>query len=235
MNPDLFIDEKPREEGGGGAWEGGWVWESGMGGGGWGWGSDGNDSETPPRWVYRDLAVKEDITALRISAGGRLMQDDPRGLIHCGQLCVSIPPLIVYIRGQEEAQPENHDRCALVRLKYDSCGRYLYADAPVDAGWARKKDSTGETPAYIGCFPLCEPEERLQVQARWQGGHWKHAQIREMRFFLFGIDLGWMTIPLGNWKTVATITVDNTFHINVNGFPARIGGNREILEKYADH
>lgn len=250
MNPNLYIDERPEKEppkweesddhvsGGGGGGGGGGA--GGLGGGAW-W--DGGGSETGggtgPEWVYDDLSVKSDYTALRISAGGRLMQDDPRGLIHCGRLCPYIPPLLVYIRGEsDEVDVQKHRRCALIRLVYlDNCGRYLYDDAPVDVSGMGPGDGDNEEkdgiPAYVGGFPLCEPEEKLEVYARWQGGHWKREDVRDMRIFLFGVDIGWSVVPVDNWKRMATITVDETFHIRVNGISAKLGGNKGRL--HADH
>ena len=253
MNLDLYIDEHPGSSppewggggsggSGGGGGTGGSGGGSGSGGGGGGgvggawWGGTGGSGTDAPAWVYQDLSVTADYKSLRISAGGRLMQDDPRGLIYCGQLCPHIPPLLVYVRGDcEDSELQRHHRCVLIRLAYlDNCGRYLYEEAPVDvSGIETNASAAAEEIAYIGRFPLCEPEEQLALFARWQGGHYDHRLIREMRIVLFGVDLGWSKVPVDDWRQMAQITVDETFHIRVNGISAKLGGNKAKL--YATH
>lgn len=237
MNPDLYINERPIDEGGSAEGGGGAPSWSGPSGSGPAWGG-GEGTEDTPEWVYKDLSAKADYDALRSSAGGRLMQDDPRGLICCAQLCPYIPPILVYIRGDEGENTAAHSRCVLIQLAYrDNCGRYVYENVPLDAigfagEWEKKE---GATVAWFGGFLLCEPEESVDVFARWQGGHFDHKTIREMRIFLFGVDLGWRVMPLNGWKRVATVTVDETFHIRSNGFWAKLAGNREELLNDAEY
>lgn len=238
MNKDLYIDEKPLQDsdwhgvppsgggGGGAGWGAGW---GGGGGGGAGWGGEPE---------YTDYLLK-------ISAGGRLMCNAPKGLIGCPIKCDYFPALVVYIRGEKkDVSVGSHTRCALFRLDYrNNCGRYTYRDVPRDRSADLKAlknedDEIEVVPAYIGGFPLCEPEESIELYARWQAGHWKRDEVRDMHAYVFGIDLGWSTVPWNSWRKLATIRVDKTFHIRVNGISAKLRGNRQLCEekrKNANH
>lgn len=239
MNPDFYLDERPAnmEGGGNGSAATPPAWNT-PGGSGPAWES-GGAKEDRPEWVYKELSAQVDYGVLRSSAGGRLMHDDRFGLIHCAQRCPYIPAVLVNIKGEnEEISAGSHSRCVLIRLEYrDICGRYVYDDVPLDAvgfdGEWKKND--GETVAWFGGFPLCELEEKIDVNVRWQGGHFNHAEIRKMRIFIFGFDLGWQVVPLNRWKRFATITVDETFHVRVNGFEAKLAGNRRKLLNDAEH
>lgn len=256
MNKDFFVDEKPKPEkeepgwherpgpggggyggggggvGGGGGWWAGWAGWVGGGGGG------GEQGE----WEAEE---KQYNFLLKISAGGRLMWDAPKGMIGCPIKCEYFPPLIVFIRGEtEDANPGAHTRCALFRLDYkNNCGRYTYRDVPRDESADLKElkknedDKIEVVPAYIGGFPLCEPEEEIELLARWQKGHWERDKVRDMHAYVFGIDLGWSTVPWNSWRKLATIRVDKTFHIRVNGISAKLCGNKYLCEekKSANH
>ena len=226
---EVYFDEKPSGSGGQGGyedpnsnspWKDDWWWELI-----WGWDSkeDGESGEEEEEWDVQP-------SKLRLTAGGRLMMGKDGRLIHCGgTMCKSIPALKVYLREPEEdaLDKSDHSRCIQIQLHYtkrqpllnDSEKTLEYLLWPVDCGSAVYQ--------YAGSFPCPEPGEILTIAVAWQEGHWNYSKISEMRFEVFGIDSGWHTVPLGKYRDLCRITVDEWRHIKVSGRSARLGKRRK--------
>lgn len=224
----VYINEKPSGSGGTGAppdgshihGPGGFWWD-------WGWigGDEGKDEnqEESEIWSVQPFL-------LRLTAGSRLMMGKDGRLIHCGgTMCKSIPALKVYLREPEEdaLDKSDHSRCIQIQLHYTKLQPLLndpektleYLLWPVDCGSAVYQ--------YAGSFPCPEPGEILTIAVAWQEGHWNYSKISEMRFEVFGINSGWHTVPLGKYRDLCRITVDEWRHIKVSGRTARLGRRRK--------
>lgn len=67
--------------------------------------------------------------------------------------------------------------------------------------------------------------------AKWQAGHYNHAEIGNMKFEIYGVGLGSRTMPLESWVTVATITITKEFEVWVNGVKGTVNGSAPHMEK----
>ena len=226
---EVYYDEKSHKEspspdwGGSSSGSGGAGWGGGGGGGGgagWGGGSDGNADSTSQR----------DEEKLRLTAGGQLMVDNTGKLILCRQLCSEVPPLVIYLKRDSDVEEDieaSHARCIQCNLVYTQLRPLLnepdknltYALWPID----RSADKAH----YKGSFPLPDPGELLTVNLMWQKGHHDINDLSQMKIIIFGIDSGWETISRSNWRSVATVRVDASRHITVNGLSAKLSGNNK--------
>lgn len=240
MSDEFYRDEHPQDPsggggggpgGGGGGSVGGGSWGGGSGGGGggggmgapnWGGGGsgggDGDDDDRKGEWIEG-----EHISApyLKISQGQHLWTDDNCYLfLGCCQ-CYIAPQVLVYIRGDSELK---HTDCALLRLVDTEREIELFFPSYEE----ELIDNSGRPVIYM-YFPWTMPG-RFKLQAKWQRGHYPHAEIHAMRFIAFGIDLGWRTVPLAGWVDIASIAINDEYVITVNGLKAEINGNASFVE-----
>ena len=69
----------------------------------------------------------------------------------------------------------------------------------------------------------------FEVQARWQRGHYDHREHGKMRIDTWGESTGMITLPVTEWKTVATVTIAEN-GIWVNRVRADLMANFRLLE-----
>lgn len=70
----------------------------------------------------------------------------------------------------------------------------------------------------------------IKIMAKWQAGHWDHAQIHSVRFAVFGVDTGWIVLSLRHYIPVITIQLKEAGEIYVNAIRGNIYGNQKYLE-----
>ncbi len=214
MAEEYFYNEHPLgdDDSPSGSWQqktdptgdpgGGWGGGGGGGGGGGDWGGIlFPATQVPP--------------ALNRTAGGSLLLDGEGNLVSCAQKCAVIPALIFYLAGKDCA---GHGRCVLCKLSDEA--RPLRSETyPAAAG----------RPLGSWIWPLGAPGS-YEVYAKWQAGHYDHAEIHDAKFVIYGVSTGWLTLPLNSYRRVAEITVDELYRLTVNGQPASLRGNKSFLE-----
>lgn len=240
MSDEFYREEHPQDPSGGGS-DGGGSGGGSVGGGGWGGsggggGGAGGGGMAPPSWggggsggggsdddQKGEWIEGEHISApyLKISQGQHLWTDDDCYLfLGCCQ-CYIAPQVLVYIRGDSELK---HTDCALLRL--------IDSEREIDLflpSYEEKLIDNSGRPVIYMYFPWTMPG-RFKIQAKWQRGHYPHAEIHDMRFVVFGIDLGWRNIPLASWVDIASIVIADDFEIIVNGIKGAINGNKAFVE-----
>ena len=216
---EYYKDERPEEEkltggwiypAGGGGWGSSGGGSGGGGGGGGGWGEDGYDglfdpSPAPP--------------ALNLTTSGYLLVDGDGRLLHCKQQCVVVPALLAYLSGEG---CDNHYRCVLC-ITSDPLRPVTMRNCP-------GVFVASELPLIMGHWRLGAPGT-YRVYAKWQAGHYDYRKIKHVKFQIYGVSTGWRTLPLTHWLQIATVTVDERYHIIVNGQVAKRAGNQSTLEK----
>ena len=237
---EIYIDERGSSTGDSPGWGGTGTGGGGGGGGGggagggggWGgsigWGG-GSGTGITPEWEDKEKFPPErDESALRITAGGALMVDRTGTLIWCCQTCQQLPAIEIKIEGEEEHSPRDHARCIQINLEYTQ-RRPLYNEPdktleyelwPVDMAAPEKVH-------YAGRFPLPEPGELLTIKAAWQKGHFDIDLISRMSFEICGVRTGKKSIGRNNWRTIATVTLDEWNFISVNGIRGKLPRSRE--------
>lgn len=223
---EYFLDERPGEDtpeitpdwedpgDGGGGGSGG----SGGGGGGWGPGGGGGGSwwypgsgseepeepEPPEAEPEEDDEDPENAKILKRSHAGMLLRCASGHLLLGDLTCDPDPHLRLWIRGEG---CEDHKQCVLWRL---SGGRAAF-DCPQP-----ETEDQAEGSALVLCKHLFLQEGDFTLDLRWQGGHYDHAKVGEMRILLFGVELGWKVYPL-SWITAATVRITQEGKVFVNG------------------
>ena len=145
---------------------------------------------------------------LRLDGQG-LLRLDPGGRILRGtRSCFVASSLIVYLA----KDARTHSRCVLCKssapermITLKSASDFLYEDFEPRPG-------------------------RFELHMRWQGGHYDYSEISAVRVMVYGIDLGWITLPLSRWMRVATIDVKDDYTIYVNNIKGSISGNLKYLK-----
>ena len=145
---------------------------------------------------------------LRLDGQG-LLRLDPGGRILRGtRSCFVASSLIVYLA--KEAR--THSRCVLCKssapermITLKSASDFLYEDFEPRPG-------------------------KFELHMRWQGGHYDYSKISAVRVMVYGVDLGWVTLPLSRWMRVATIDVKDDYTIYVNNIKGSISGNLKYLK-----
>lgn len=228
---DFFLDERPGTSapeitpewedpgsggggggGGGGSGGGGGGWGPGYGGIGWwypGSGSGGPEEPVPP--VAEPVEVKKDpenAKILKRSHAGMLLRCASGHLLLGDLTCDPDPHLLLWIRGEGCTA---HRQCVLVRL---SDGRASFDGTP-------PQDPPEEGAVLVLCKHLFLQEGEFTLSVRWQGGHYDHALVREMRISFFGVDLGWTVYPL-SWITAATVRITREGQVFVNGIEGQL-------------
>lgn len=72
-------------------------------------------------------------------------------------------------------------------------------------------------------------EGTYTLTARWQEGHYDYSKLNKVRIFLFGVDLGFVKLPLLKYTTVAVITKTAT-ELTVNNLKGSYRGNDKFVE-----
>lgn len=228
---EFFYDERPSGSSSDSGWRGGgvslaWGWDEywywggywGLGGGGcgglaWGWGAADDKSDK------EKLSPVRSEGALRVSALGALLVNSDGSLLYCQQECMQAPALSIVIDAED---PGHHGRCIQINLIYSKL-RPLYLEPEKTLSYELwPVDIYGEECHYAGRFPLPEPGELLNITASWQRGHHDISEISRMKFTVFGVSCGAKTISRGSWRTIATVTVDDSQHISVSGIRGKL-------------
>lgn len=226
---EYYLDERPgggsgqwQPDGGGddgdGSGSGGGSGGSGSGGSGGGgrwdywWddpdGGDGGDDEQPgggkPEWSDDEPSL----AFLRLDNQGFLRLDPVGRILRGTRSCFVASSLIVYLA--KEAR--THSRCVLCKssapermITLKSAADFLYEDFEPRPG-------------------------RFELHMRWQGGHYDYSKISAVRIMVYGVDLGWVTLPLSRWMRVATVDVKDDYTIYVNHIKGSISGNLKYLK-----
>ena len=226
---EVFIDEKSKDissswggggfggggaggSGGGGGFGGGAYWGGGggSGGGGASWGGDTPETQGV-------LQVSE---CLRLTASGCLMMDETGDLLFCCQECPETPMLTITLKRDPNVGEEierSHARCIQVNLVYTHLVPLLNEPEKTLAYDLWPEDASSEEAHYAGNFPLPEPGELLTIELMWQRGHHDINKLSKMKVTVCGVDCGTQTFSRNNWKSVATISVDQNGRFTVNG------------------
>lgn len=181
--------------GGGGGWGAGW---GGGGGGGGGAGGSDESTEIKPEWYYGANSPW-----LRLSQDGHLLRSGP-WLLNGTYPC-PVVPLLLYID-----EDTNHGHAECVR-----CGS---AERQLTMCYLK-----GKIAAY-GFFDW-HTSGVFTIRAKWQSGHWNHAEINSVRFLIFGISIR-KTLAMGEDIDIATIEIRDDATVWVNSIKADIAGNR---------
>ncbi len=122
---------------------------------------------------------------------------------------------MIPILGQVDGKTgENHCQCLLFRSSHR-----ISWETISDAGDFQ----------FAGKFNWSVPQE-TKIGIKWQSGHYDIAKINRVRLVIFGIDIGWVTLALGNdYLEVATVRIDGN-SVFVNSLKADFAGNLKYLE-----
>ncbi len=68
---------------------------------------------------------------------------------------------------------------------------------------------------------------KYKIQLKWQAGHWKYEEIRELRLNLWGVEANWTAYPktVDSWKTAFEVEITDVYEVFVNGQRADIDAN----------
>ena len=140
-------------------------------------------------------------------------------LLHCKQRCVVVPALLAWLSGEG---CDSHYRCVLCKTSDPL--------RPVTMENIAGVVDTAKYPLVSGYWRLGAPGT-YRVYAKWQAGHYDYRKIKNVKFRIYGVSTGWRMLPLTHWLQIATVTVDERYHITVNGQVAKRAGNQSTLEK----
>ena len=230
---EFYRDEHPQEEepgSGGGSGDDshdwGESWGSGGGGGGggssggnwgYGWGSGagspaGDDDEMKAEWGGEEILFN--VPVLKTSKSGYLLSDHA-GILFSGDLqCLLDPPLVIRIADGDEA--EKHLDCVLAKLSDPF--RTFTLEVPREED--RREQDKGANILY-GSFSWARPG-KFNLLMRWQGGHYDYAILHDMKIEVYGISLGWVTVPLSAWREIATVEITEKYLVYVNHLKGRL-------------
>ena len=185
--------------------------ESGGGGGIWTYPPDEEEEETPPPEAEVVEEEWENEQVLKRSPAGNLLRCASGHLLLGDLTCDPGPHFLLRIRGGGCA---GHAQCALWTF---SAGRPSFeAEPPAE----EDEEDTAEE-VLVCCRHIFLQAGKFSVFLRWQGGHYDHRTVREMRITLFGIDLGWKVYPL-DWITAADVLITPEGEVYVNGIRGTI-------------
>lgn len=195
-------DEKT-QSGSSPGWGSGWI---DIGGGGTFWGGGGGGGENPPEWNDPETVSEP---YLRTTANGCLLSSK-NYLLHGTSRCPMLP-----ILGQIDGENgKNHCRCLLFRTTWNVRWGVL---------------SSAGNWHFGGYFDWHFPQE-MKIWIKWQTGHYDIAKISRIHLVIFGIDIGWVTLALGNdYMEAATVRIDEN-GVFVNSLKADFTGNLKYLE-----
>lgn len=219
--PEINWDVDDDDGGDGGDDGGGGQGGGGQGGGGnadWEYGEGGGGDDDETDWgVNPDHKIS--LPYLKISASGFLLADADKRMLTGSLQCYLPPPVLIFLGSCVD---KKHIDCALCKL------------SDPERPFSLKRDS-GKM-LVSGTFSWAH-SGTFELLAKWQAGHYNHAEISQMRFVVFGIDLGWLTLPLTQWISVARIEIRTDFTVYVNDIKGSLKGNTEYLEteEHADN
>lgn len=211
---DYFYDERPGADHGGDdnvSWGG----ESGGSSGNSGSWGGGSGVIIDPSWWWQWSGSDKSAPYLKISPEGHLLTPGTPYLLKGLGQCNYIPAMLVYL---ETSDRHKHARCVLCKLSDPGRG-FVIRRAPENAASAF---------SVSGYISTADPGT-FELQIRWQGGHYDYSKMSRMRFILFGVDMGWRTVPLSGWINFATITITDQHKIYVNGVLGSTPGNTPYL------
>ena len=225
MTDDYYFEEKPSPQTpeitpeweepdpgghGGAGWGSGSGWGPGSGGGiSWHYPDTGGGEPSEPESPEAEtVSEPENGKILKRSDAGMLLRCSSGHLLLGDLTCSPSPHFRLWIRGEGCAA---HTQCVLWKL---SDGRAVFeAKGP--------EDEPEEGAVRILEKFIFLQTGRFELQIRWQGGHYDHARVREMRIVLFGLDLGWKVYPL-DWITAADVLITPGGEVYVNGIRGTI-------------
>ncbi len=189
---------------------------SGVGPGGSGSGEDsgnsgsGNDDviDTPvtPEW---EGGGSDTSPMLRASREGLLLTD-PAGFLLAGEfLCGAPPAVIVSIPSDTQ---NKHLQCALLKFSDES-----------------RRAETVRSGRQLQVYCFWHAPGSFDVLAKWQAGHWNHAEIGAAEFAIYGVTVA-KTLPLTQYVKIASVKIEEDGTVYVNGLKGAIGGNQNRLE-----
>lgn len=196
---------------GGGSGSGGGEGSGGGGGGDSGGSSgSGNDDviDTPvtPEW---EGGGSDTSPMLRASREGMLLTD-PDGFLLAGEfLCGAPPAVIVSIPSDTQ---NKHLQCVLLKFSDES-----------------RRAETVRSGRQLQVYCFWHAPGSFDVLAKWQAGHWNHAEIGAAEFAIYGVTVA-KTLPLTQYVKIASVTIEEDGTIYVNGLKGAIGGNQNRLE-----
>ena len=195
-----FWDEQISDSPGGGGGSG-WGGGGDGGGGGSGWGGSGGDKPpTPPQWSEVSFPL------LKINTDGLLLTDWESSHLLIGSIsCTVEPHVIIQLNGRNG---NSHCNCVLWRYSGDNQLQF-----------------SGDY-AYLSHL---RPGE-YSFEAKFQSGHWDYSEISGARFIVFGVDLGFLSLPLreGQYRKIFTVQITEGLVIYVNNIRGSIHGNGKI-------
>ncbi len=238
MADEFYRDERPKDPtgggdpggpSGGGAGGGGW---GGGGGGGstggwgwtWGWGGGGGGGPGPeepeePEPGDQEEPLKISIPLLKISRYGLLLTDFSKRLLTGSLDCSIVPAMVAYISGDEKRE---HTDCVLIRIT--DFMRKFSLEYPV-----KSEPEHASRPDIVGRFSWSR-KGTFRVQAKWQAGHYSHAAVHNVKFIIYGVSTGYLTLPLTSWSDIAVITITDDYQVFVNKIKGRFNGNSPYVE-----
>ena len=244
MTDDCFIrnDMKPEtgESGsiGSGGWGGGGGRSGGSGSGGgwdgndWGWGGgSSDDSGSGIDWGWWRNG-SGGAPFLRMSERGALRMENGRLL--AGKQSCSFPALLGYFEDYPDRDKEAEDYKASL-LDHRDCVLCSLSDSERQFSFHPKLNVPDpEEPLYKNLRFACDiawNPGMFSIRVRWQSGHGEYSALNRMRFVVYGVDLGWMQIPVSDWLPVAIVRITNGYQVYVNNLKGRLSGNLKYLEK----
>ena len=216
LNEEPFWQEKPEQSTPDDSGDGTSKWGGGSGGegsgtgggvvswGGGGGGGGGGDGENV-KWSILDFPY------LKTCATGSLLCDWKSGHLLIGTyLCDTVPHVLIAPNGEKGKE---HFRCLLWRMEGD--------ENSFSASYLDSKSKFAH-----GFFKSLRPGNYTFL-AKWQSGHYEHAQVPGAEFKVFGVDLGDVVLPLKHWREVFTLKITADYSIYVNFIRGAIRGNEK--------
>lgn len=194
-----FWDEQSNSPGWGGDSIGGGGGDGGSGGpGGSGWGGgDSNKPPIPPQWSEVSFPL------LKINTDGLLLTDWESSHLLIGSIsCTVEPHVIMQLNGRGG---DSHRNCVL---------------------WQYSGDNQLQFSGNAAYLTHLRPGE-YSFEAKFQSGHWDYSEISGARFIVFGVDLGFLALPLreGQYRKIFTLQITEELVIYVNNIRGSIHGN----------
>lgn len=235
--PDAPPEKEPSgnwgNDGHGGSIGGGGFGGGGGGGGGGGsdngdWGNDGpgddpEDEKEPDPEIYAPFLKSFAFNVLAVDKTGHLLEGNHD--------CKPYPSIVLWARGKFKHEDDtvtarDHARCILTRIveDEDSSGHAVAWSKPI--GHPVHEEDEESTPIVVGNVKCWIPG-KYKIQFKWQAGHWKYEEIRELRLNLWGVEANWTAYPktVDSWKTAFEVEITDVYEVFVNGQRADIDAN----------
>ena len=204
---EFYRDEHPRAP----ESDPGYLGSTGGGGWGWSWGGGAGGGGGTGGWNYGwGGDGKLNLPFLKRSLRGSLILDSNGRLLSGSLSCRIAPPVAVFLEG---ADHRRHLDCVLLKLSDP-----------------QRTLTVGITSGRITGRFAPVPSGVLSLSAKWQAGHHDHAILNSARILIYGVDLGWLTLPVAQWREVARIAIDDDLRITVNDIRGNYNGNLPYME-----